>query len=69
MPKPTRVSYNGGEGSFEYLVQKNEASLQLRCTLQLKKANFDPEDYSTLRDFFAFVVKKESEQVVFKRKK
>jgi len=69
LPKMARVSYNGGEGSFEYLVQKNEASLQLRCSLQLKKANFDPDDYNSLREFFAFVVKKESEQIVFKRKK
>ncbi|MBA2250749.1 MAG: DUF3858 domain-containing protein, partial [Chitinophagaceae bacterium] len=69
LPKMARVSYNGGEGSFEYLVQKSETLVQLRCTLQLKKANFDPEDYSSLRDFFAFVVKKEGEQIVFKKKK
>jgi hypothetical protein len=34
----------------------------------LKKANFKPEDYNSLRDFFAYVVKKQSEQVVFKKK-
>jgi hypothetical protein len=33
----------------------------------LKKANFNPEDYATLRDFFAYVVKKEAEQIVFKK--
>ena len=69
LPKMARVSYNGGEGFFEYLVQKNENSVQLRCSLQLKKANFDPEDYSSLREFFGFVVKKENEQIIFKRKK
>jgi len=35
----------------------------------LKKANFVPEDYDTLRDFFAYIVKKQSEQIVFKKKK
>jgi hypothetical protein len=35
----------------------------------LNKANFQPEDYNTLRDFFAYVVKKQSEQIVFKKKK
>jgi len=69
LPKMTRVAYNGGEGFFEYLIQKNENSLQLRCSLQLKKANFDPDDYNSLREFFGFVVKKENEQIVFKRKK
>lgn len=69
LPKMTRVSYNAGEGSFEYLVQKGETAVQLRCSLKIKKANFDPEEYNSLRDFFGFIVKKESEQIVFKRKK
>jgi hypothetical protein len=33
------------------------------------KANFDPEDYATLRDFFAVIVKKQGEPIVFKKKK
>ncbi len=69
MPKPAKVLYNGQEGFFEYLVQKSETMVQLRCSLKLKKANFDPEDYSSLRDFFAYIVKKQSEQIVFKKKK
>ena len=69
LPKATKVIYNEGEGYFEYLVQKTETAIQLRCSLKLKKANFDPEDYNTLRDFFGFIVKKQSEQIVFKRKK
>ena len=69
LPKAAKVIYNGQEGFFEYLVQKNETMVQLRCSLKLKKANFDPEDYSSLRDFFGYIVKKQSEQIVFKRKK
>jgi hypothetical protein len=69
LPKATKVVYNGGEGLFEYLLQKGEGSIQLRCTLKLKKANFDAEEYNSLRDFFSLIVKKQSEQMVFKRKK
>ena len=69
LPKSTRVTFNGQEGYFEYLVQKNENSLQLRSTVVLKKANFDPEDYESLRAFFGFIVKKQAEQIVFKKKK
>ena len=69
VPKSTRVNFNGEEGYFEYLVQKNENGIQLRSTLVLKKAYFDPEDYESLRAFFGYIVKKQSEQVVFKRKK
>ena len=69
LPKSTRVSYNGQEGYFEYLVQKNENGIQLRSVVVMKKANFDPEDYESLRAFFGFIVKKQAEPVVFKRKK
>jgi hypothetical protein len=34
----------------------------------MNKAWFAPEEYSSLRDFFGFVVKKENEQIVLKKK-
>ncbi|HVU96631.1 MAG TPA: DUF3857 domain-containing protein [Puia sp.] len=68
VPKSTRVMYNGDQGSFEYLVQQTGDQLQLRARLKLNRATFQPEDYSSLRDFFGFVVKKENEQIVLKKK-
>lgn len=68
LPKSAKVVYNGEEGSFEYIIGKEGDQIQLRCRLLLNKANFTPEDYSTLRDFFAFVVKKENESIVLKKK-
>jgi hypothetical protein len=68
LPKSARVAYNENEGSFEYLIQKGEDNIQMRVHLKLNKAFFPVEEYSTLRDFFAFVVKKENEQIVFKKK-
>lgn len=67
MPRSTRVKLNEDEGLFEYIIGKNQNLLQLRCRLVFYKANFLPDDYQTLRDFFGYVVKKESEQVVFKK--
>jgi Domain of Unknown Function with PDB structure (DUF3858)/Transglutaminase-like superfamily len=67
LPKSARVAYNDKEGMFEYLIQKGESQLQMRVHLKLNKAFFPVEEYQTLRDFFAYVVKKESEQVVFKK--
>jgi Domain of Unknown Function with PDB structure (DUF3858)/Domain of Unknown Function with PDB structure (DUF3857) len=69
LPKSAKVIYNQGTGSFEYLIQKNENSVQLRCTLKLIKANFDSDEYNSLREFFSLIVKKENEQIIFKRKK
>jgi len=69
MPKPARVSYNENEGLFEYLLQRDGDRLMFRARLILAKANYKREDYGSLRDFFSFVVKKEGEQIVFKKKK
>jgi hypothetical protein len=69
MPKSAKVSLNGTEGSFEYLIAKDDANIQMRSRIKLNKATFEPDDYSTLRDFFAFIVKQQSEQIVFKKKK
>lgn len=69
LPKSAKVLFNGNDGVFEYLVQKDASGIQLRSTVSLKKANFDPEEYNALREFFGYVVKKQSEQIVFKRKK
>ncbi len=67
MPKSVRVAYNENEGMFEYLIQKGQNNLQMRVHLKLDKAFFPVDEYSTLRDFFAYVVKKENEQIVFKK--
>ncbi len=67
MPKSVRVAYNENEGMFEYLIQKGQSNLQMRVHLKLDKAFFPVDEYSNLRDFFAYVVKKENEQIVFKK--
>ena len=69
LPKSVKVAYNETDGYFEYLIMKDENNVQLRSHIKLNRANFSSEDYSTLREFFAFIVKKQSEQIVFKKKK
>jgi hypothetical protein len=69
LPKSAKVLYNTDEGFFEYLMIKNDEQIQFRTRIKLKKATYTPEDYASLRDFFAFIVKKQGEQIVFKKKK
>ena len=69
LPKSAKVVFNDDEGFFEYLIAKDDDHIQFRSRVKLVKANYKPEDYSTLRDFFGFIVKKQSEQIVFKKKK
>ncbi len=67
LPKSARVTLNDNQGSFEYLIQQSNDQIQMRYHLKLNKATFEPEDYESLRNFFAFIVEKESEQIVFKK--
>jgi hypothetical protein len=68
LPKSVKASFNGTDGFFEYTIQKDEFMVQLRSHVKLNQAIFAPEDYNSLRDFFAYVIKKQSEQIVFKKK-
>lgn len=68
MPKSAKVSLNDEEGFFEYLIEKTDKEINLRSRIKLKKANFLPEDYASLRNFFDHIVKKHAEQIVFKKK-
>jgi hypothetical protein len=67
LPKSTRVKLNDNEGMFEYIIANDGKRIQLRSKIVLEKANFTPEDYETLRNFYGFIVKKHAEQIVFKK--
>ncbi len=67
IPKSARVKLNDDEGMFEYIVGVNGNNIQLRCRLQINRAVFEKEDYETLQNFYSYVIKKEAEQIVFKK--
>jgi hypothetical protein len=69
MPKSVRYKFNEDEGMFEYLFSKTAEKIQMRCRMWIKKTVFSQDDYNDLREFFAFAIKKQGEQVVFKKQK
>jgi hypothetical protein len=69
LPKSAKVAFNENEGYFEYMIAHDEGTIQLRTHLKLNKATFPPEEYKTLRDFWTYVIKKQGEAIVFKKKK
>ena len=69
MPKPSQVSLNGTDGSFEYSIIAQGDKLQLRTRIIISKTTFQNEDYNSIRDFYAYIVKKEAEPIVFKKQK
>ncbi len=69
IPKSAKVSFNGGEGTFEYMIAKTETGIMLNSKIVMTRANFEPDEYQSLRDFFGYIVKKHGEQIVLKKKK
>jgi hypothetical protein len=57
------------DGFFEYIVSKDAERVMLRCRLVIHKADFIADDYEPLREFFSYVVKKQQETIVFRKKK
>jgi hypothetical protein len=70
LPKPMRMKLNEeGDGLFEYLIQQQDNLISLRVKITMKRTYFLPDEYDMLREFFNMIVKKQSEQIVFKKKK
>lgn len=67
LPKSVRFNLNGDEGMFEYIITSDGEYIQMKSRVVLRKANFVNEDYDSLREFYSFIVKKEAEQIVFKK--
>jgi hypothetical protein len=68
MPKSQKVLLNDG-GYFEYILTQDGDQIHFRTRTRLVRANYQPQEYAELREFFAAIVKKEGEQIVFKKKK
>ncbi|PZR26984.1 MAG: hypothetical protein DI535_12500 [Citrobacter freundii] len=70
LPKSLIVKLNeDNDGEFEYRTAESNGIISIRSRLRINRTYFSPEEYQMLRDFFNLVVKKQSEQIVFKKKK
>ncbi|MDB5196144.1 MAG: hypothetical protein JWP88_514 [Flaviaesturariibacter sp.] len=70
LPKGMKMKLNEeGDGYFEYLISQSRDVISLRSRVKFSKATFSPDEYETLREFFNQIVKKQKEQIVFKKKK
>ena len=57
------------DGLFEYRISQSGDNISLRSRVRFKRTFFMPDEYETLREFFNLIVKKQAEQIVFKKKK
>jgi hypothetical protein len=68
LPKSERILFNDTDAVYEYKVEMTGNRIHLKSHLAFTKAIFDPEDYARLKDFYAVVVRKQNEMIVFKKK-
>ena len=69
LPKQTKVKLNqDGDGVFEYRVSQSDGTIYLKSRIKLSRTLFMPDEYEGLREFFNYIIKKQSEQIVFKKK-
>jgi hypothetical protein len=67
LPKSVKYQMNGQEAVFEFQCVQSGQTIQLRCKIQIKKANFSEEAIEALRDYIQFVRQKLYEPMVIKK--
>jgi len=67
LPKGERMLLNDNDMSLIYRVVQSGSQVRLHYQYQLKKLQFLPTEYESLRDFFSKLIAKNSEQIVLKK--
>jgi len=67
LPKSVKYQMNGQEAVFEYQCIQSGQTIQLRCKINITKANFPTEAIGALCDYIQFVKQKIYEPIVIKK--
>lgn len=68
LPKSIRVLLDDeGQSYFSYQLSASGKMISFLSEFRIAKTTFLPEEYEVLRGFFDYVVKKQSEQIVYKK--
>ena len=67
LPKSEAFALPNSDGSFsiQYFVEGNK--IAVRSKISINRSLFAPEDYFTLKEFYKNIVRKQAEQIVFKK--
>ncbi|HEY5969780.1 MAG TPA: transglutaminase domain-containing protein [Chitinophagaceae bacterium] len=70
LPKSIKVNFDEqGNSFFEYIISSSGGVISFRSRIKLTRSYYLPDEYEILREFFNLIVSKQSEQIVFKKKK
>ncbi|MCB9295421.1 MAG: DUF3857 domain-containing protein [Lewinellaceae bacterium] len=68
LPESGRVSLPNAGGKFDYLISENGGKVQVVFKLEINQLTFKPEEYLVIRNFFNYILEKQGEQIVFRKK-
>ncbi len=64
LPESTIVQLNNGAGTFKFIIAQNGNFLRVVSNMDLKNIVYTPQDYESLKKFYAQVVEKHAEAIV-----
>ena len=68
MPKQVVAKMDTEESAyFEYRITQSGNTISLRSRVKTSRTVYHPDEYVILREFFNLIVKKQNEQIVFKK--
>lgn len=67
LPKSAKIDFSEGAATFQYLIGRTDNQVQLRYVLNVNRKEFPPEEYPHLKNFYAALANKQTEQIVFKK--
>lgn len=67
LPQSVNLSLDGGGGAFRYNIRSEGRKIILDAEINLTTVAFQPERYSSLRNFRANIIRKQSEVVILKK--
>jgi Domain of Unknown Function with PDB structure (DUF3857)/Transglutaminase-like superfamily len=68
MPKSGVMVLPDKSASFSYTIGQQQNMIQIRSRLSIEKGVYLPDEYKSLKEFFAQVISKQKEQIILKKK-
>lgn len=67
LPESVKYQFNGSDGVFTYMANKNGSYIQFVITFELNKTLILPTEYKQFKEFYQLMIEKQNEQIVLKK--
>lgn len=67
LPESVKYQFNGSDGVFTYMANKNGSYIQFVITFELNKTLILPTEYKHFKEFYQLMIEKQNEQIVLKK--